>query len=89
MHPKFRVSRFIFLRPLICVISEEIIMDMAVQGTVNTAVALKDFNIQQDVQAALLKKVLASNAQLITGLINSVPKLAASGSVGTMVNTAA
>lgn len=64
-------------------------MDMSVQSTVNTALALKDFNTQQDVQATLLKKVLASNAQLVTGLINSVPKLASSGSVGTMVNTTA
>lgn len=64
-------------------------MDMAVQSAVNTAVALKDFNTQQDIQTALLKKVLASNAQLITGLVSSVPKLATLGSVGTMVNTTA
>lgn len=64
-------------------------MDMGIQSAVNTAVALENFNTQQNVQATLLKKTLASNAQLITGLINSVPKLATTGSVGTNVNTTA
>jgi hypothetical protein len=64
-------------------------MDMSVQNTVGMATALQNFNTQQETQNNLLKKVMDSNEQLITGLVNSVPKLATSGSVGTIVNTVA
>ncbi len=80
---------FSFLGPYYVSTLVEILMDMSVQNTVGTAAALQDFNAQQEAQNNLLKKVMDSNQQLIMGLVNSVPKLATSGSVGTIVNTVA
>ncbi|KAA0016877.1 putative motility protein [Salinicola corii] len=65
-------------------------MDTAVNATVGTALALQNFNQDQQVQNSLLKKSLDGQASHIAQLMSSVspsPELASSGSVGTQINT--
>lgn len=65
-------------------------MDTAVNATVGTALALQNFNQDQQVQNSLLKKSLDGQVSHIAQLMSSVspsPELASSGSVGTQINT--
>jgi len=65
-------------------------MDTAVNAAVGTALALQNFNQNQDAQNSLLKKSLDGQASHIEQLMSSVapsPTLAASGTVGTQINT--
>ncbi|PLC49687.1 hypothetical protein CR159_12290 [Pollutimonas subterranea] len=64
-------------------------MSMSVDATVGAAVALQNFNAHNDAQMSLLRKTLDFKAQSMAGLIDSVPKLASLGSVGTLINTTA
>ncbi|VFR35412.1 hypothetical protein BER2_2068 [plant metagenome] len=62
-------------------------MDVEVSNTVNTALAMRDVNTVQEVQVALLKKVLASQADAMATLMQSVPKLAVDATLGGNINT--
>lgn len=65
-------------------------MDLSVEAVVNTALALEGATAQQDQQMLLLRKTLDSQAQMVQELIAPVqPKLATSGSVGTLLHTTA
>jgi len=61
-------------------------MDVAVNNAVDTALAMRQMQAGQQTQVALLKKVLDSQADLMAGLMQSMPKLAAGGPLGTNVN---
>ncbi|OZI32640.1 hypothetical protein CEG14_17165 [Bordetella genomosp. 1] len=63
--------------------------DMSVSSTVNAALALRDVNTVQEVQVALLKKVLASQADTMATLMQSVQPLAVDSNLGSRVNTSA
>ena len=58
-------------------------------NTVNTALALKDANVVQEVQARLLKKVLNSQADTIATLMQSVAPMAIDSTLGSRINTQA
>lgn len=65
-------------------------MDTAVNAAVGTALALQQFNQGQEAQNSLLKQSLDGQASHIAQLMSSVaptPELAASGSLGTQINT--
>lgn len=64
-------------------------MDIAVESAVSAALGLKSAAAAQDQQNVLLRKVLDNNAQTITNLVDSVPKLATMGSVGTNLHAIA
>jgi hypothetical protein len=61
-------------------------MDIAVNNMADIAVALGEVNTRQEAQATLLKQALDTQASQITQLVDSVPKLADSGSVGTKLH---
>lgn len=66
----------------------------SIEGTVNAALALKNWTQIQEKDNALLKKVLDNQANTIASLIDSVPTtgpqpLATSGSVGTKIHVTA
>jgi hypothetical protein len=61
----------------------------SVNNTVNTALALKDANVVQEVQARLLKKVLNSQADTIATLMQSVAPMAIDSTLGSRINTQA
>ncbi|ARP94349.1 YjfB family protein [Bordetella genomosp. 13] len=62
-------------------------MDVDVNNAVNTALAMRDVNTAQEVQVALLKKVLASQADTMATLMGSVPPLAVDGTLGGNIDT--
>ena len=65
-------------------------MDLSVEAVVNTALALQGATAQQDQQMLLLRKSLDAQTQLVQDLVAPVaPKLATSGSVGTLLHTTA
>jgi len=61
----------------------------SVNNTVNTALALKDANVVQEVQARLLKKLLNSQANTIATLMQSVAPTAIDSTLGSRINTQA
>lgn len=65
-------------------------MDLSVEAVVNTSIALEGATAQQEQQMLLLRKSLESQAQLVKDVVAPVaPKLATSGSVGTLLHTTA
>ncbi|GHC14879.1 hypothetical protein GCM10010082_01460 [Kushneria pakistanensis] len=67
-------------------------MDMSVNGMVNASLALQQHQLSSDVQTSVLKKSLDGQAEQMTTLMSSVdtmPKLATEGLVGTRINTTA
>lgn len=64
-------------------------MDMSVEGTVSAALAIKGAVQAEDQHNVLLRKVLDSQAQTIANLVDSMPKLATVGSVGTQLHVVA
>lgn len=62
-------------------------MDIDVNNTVNTALAMQDVRTGQEVQMLLLKKVLNSQADTMATLMQSLPNLAVDGALGGNVNT--
>ena len=65
-------------------------MDISVEAVVNTAIALEGATAQQDQQMMLLRKSLESQSSLVQDIVAPVaPKLATSGSVGTLLHTTA
>lgn len=64
-------------------------MDMSVEGTVSAALAFQSAAHAENQQNVLLRKVLDNQAQTITSLVDSMPKLATVGSVGTQLHVVA
>ncbi|MFC0337023.1 Putative motility protein [Kushneria avicenniae] len=67
-------------------------MDMSVNGMVNASMALQQHQLTSDVQTSVLKKSLDGQAEQMSQLMSSVdsmPKLATEGMVGTRINTTA
>lgn len=62
-------------------------MDASVNNTVNSALALKDVNVMQEVQARVLKKAINAQADSVATLMQSLPVLAIDGTLGSRVNT--
>ena len=62
-------------------------MDASINNTVDTALALKDANVMQEVQARVLKKALNAQADSVATLMQSLPVLAIDGTLGSRVNT--
>ncbi|OZI44968.1 hypothetical protein CEK29_09870 [Bordetella genomosp. 5] len=60
--------------------------DMSVSNAVNAALAMRDVNTVQEVQVALLKKVLASQADTMATLMQSLPT-AVDANLGSRINT--
>ncbi|MCJ9710032.1 putative motility protein [Bordetella hinzii] len=60
---------------------------MDVNTTVATALAIKDANTAQEAQFLLLKKVLASQADTMATLMQSVPALAVDANLGSRIDT--
>ncbi|NYT74732.1 putative motility protein [Halomonas sp. QX-2] len=67
-------------------------MDVAVNNMVNATLDMKQAQAIQRAQFGVFKEALDGQAAQITALMDSValdPQLAASGSVGTQINTTA
>lgn len=62
-------------------------MDASISSTVNTALALQDANVMQEVQARVLKKALNAQADTALTLMQSLPVLAVDATLGSRVNT--
>lgn len=62
-------------------------MDASISSTVNTALALQDANLMQEVQARVLKKALNAQADTALTLMQSLPVLAVDATLGSRVNT--
>ncbi|OHV08813.1 putative motility protein [Kushneria phosphatilytica] len=65
-------------------------MEMSVNATVSSALALQQVNAQQQAQAGLLKESLDTQAAQVGQLMEqaaSQPSLATSGDLGTRINT--
>ncbi|GAA0776660.1 hypothetical protein ABRZ04_13405 [Castellaniella ginsengisoli] len=67
-------------------------MSASIEGTVAAATGLQNWNMMQEKENLLLRKVLDGQANTILSLVNSVPtapQLATSGMVGTLLHTTA
>jgi hypothetical protein len=64
-------------------------MDISIESTVSATLSLQSAGVAQQQQNLLLRKALDNQAQTITGLIDSIPKLATSGTVGTQLHVTA
>ncbi len=62
-------------------------MDASISSTVNTALALQDANVMQEVQARVLKKALNAQADTALTLMQSLPVLAVDATLGSRINT--
>lgn len=63
-------------------------MDISASAMVNMALNMQSSNTNQDVGALVLRKSLNMAASEVTTLLQSaMPQLAASGSLGTQINT--
>ena len=62
-------------------------MEATINSTVNTALALKDANLMQEVQARVLKKALNAQADTALTLMQSLPVLAVDATLGSRINT--
>lgn len=62
-------------------------MDASISSTVNTALALQDANVMQEVQARVLKKALNAQADTALTLMQSLPVLAVDVTLGSRVDT--
>lgn len=62
-------------------------MDASISSTVNTALALKDANVMQQVQTSALKKALNAQADTALTLMQSLPVLAVDATLGSRINT--
>lgn len=64
-------------------------MEISAESAVGAAQSMQTATVVQEKQNLLLRKVLDSQAQTITSLVDSIPKLATSGSVGTQLHAIA
>ena len=62
-------------------------MDASISSTVNTALALQDANLMQEVQVRVLKKALNAQADTALTLMQSLPVLAVDATLGSRINT--
>ncbi|WP_447919364.1 YjfB family protein [Achromobacter aegrifaciens] len=62
-------------------------MDASISSTVNTALALQDANVMQQVQTSVLKKALNAQADTALTLMQSLPVLAVDGTLGSRIDT--
>ncbi|CAB3912602.1 YjfB family protein [Achromobacter sp. ACM03] len=62
-------------------------MDASISSTVNTALALQDANVMQEVQVRVLKKALNAQADTALTLMQSLPVLAVDATLGSRINT--
>lgn len=62
-------------------------MDASISSTVNTALALQDANVMQEVQARVLKKALNAQADTALMLMQSLPVLAVDATLGSRIDT--
>lgn len=59
----------------------------SISSTVNTALALQDVNLTQEVQARVLKKALNAQADTALTLMQSVAPMAVDATLGSRINT--
>ena len=64
-------------------------MEISAESTVSVAQNLQTATLFQEKQNVLLRKTLDNQAQTIMSLVDSVPQLATSGSVGTRLHAIA
>ncbi|HEY9571671.1 MAG TPA: hypothetical protein VIR76_00960 [Pusillimonas sp.] len=64
-------------------------MDMSVESAVSAALSLQGLNAAQQQQNVLLRNVLDNQAQTIANIMDSMPKLATFGPVGTKLHVIA
>ncbi len=62
-------------------------MDASLSSTVNTALALNDANLMQEVQARVLKKAINAQADTALTLMQSLPVLAVDATLGSRIDT--
>lgn len=62
-------------------------MDASISNTVNTALALQDVNLNQEIQARVLKKALNAQADTALTLMQSLPVLAVDATLGSRIDT--
>ncbi len=62
-------------------------MDASISSTVNTALALQDANLTQEIQARVLKKALNAQADTALTLMQSLPVLAVDATLGSRIDT--
>lgn len=62
-------------------------MDMSVEGTVSTALALQSAGVHQQKQMLILKQALDLESTTVTEIMQSLPQLATDGSLGRNINT--
>lgn len=62
-------------------------MDASISSTVNTALALQDANVMQQVQTSVLKKALNAQADTALTLMQSLPVLAVDATLGSRIDT--
>ncbi|CAB3634713.1 YjfB family protein [Achromobacter aegrifaciens] len=62
-------------------------MDASISDTVNTALALQDANVMQEVQVRVLKKALNAQADTALTLMQSLPVLAVDATLGSRIDT--
>ena len=64
-------------------------MDMSVESAVSAALSLQGYSAAQEQQNVLLRKVLDNQAQAIASIMDSMPRLATFGPVGTQLHVTA
>ncbi len=62
-------------------------MDASISSTVNTALALNDANLMQEVQTRVLKKAINAQADTALTLMQSLPVLAVDATLGSRIDT--
>ncbi|GLK94020.1 hypothetical protein GCM10008164_17570 [Achromobacter xylosoxidans] len=62
-------------------------MNASISSTVNTALALNDANLMQEVQARVLKKAINAQADTALTLMQSLPVLALDATLGSRIDT--
>lgn len=62
-------------------------MDASISNTVNNALALRDANVMQEVQARVLKKAINAQADTALTLMQSLPALAVDATLGSRIDT--
>ncbi len=62
-------------------------MDASISSTVNTALAMQDANLMQEVQTRVLKKALNAQADTALTLMQSLPVLAVDATLGSRIDT--
>lgn len=64
-------------------------MDVAIDNTVSTALAMQQMQTAQEAQMLVLRKTLDAQASAVVNLVDSIPKLSTEGLVGRNIHTTA